>query len=40
MDSEFDVTGVNELPRVDIAPAYAGADGLMSERWPTQGVYG
>ena len=29
VDSEFDVTGVDELPRVDIAYAYAGADGLV-----------
>ena len=28
-DSEFDVAGLEELPRVDIAYAYAGADGVV-----------
>jgi L-asparaginase len=26
-DTEFNVSGIAELPRVDIVPAYAGADG-------------
>ncbi|SUZ66018.1 uncharacterized protein METZ01_LOCUS18872 [marine metagenome] len=29
VDSEFDAEGLHQLPRVDIAPAYAGADGLV-----------
>ena len=40
MDSEFDVTDVNELPRVDIAPAYAGADGLIVRALANAGVDG
>ncbi len=28
-DSEFDLSGIDELPRVDIAYAYAGADGVV-----------
>jgi len=40
VDSEFDVTGVEELPRVDIAYAYAGADGLVVNALADAGVAG
>jgi L-asparaginase len=30
-DTEFDVSGIKELPRVDIVPAYAGADATLVE---------
>ena len=39
-DSEFDVTEVVELPRVDIAYAYAGADGLVVKALAEAGVDG
>ncbi len=40
IDSEFDVEGVDRLPRVDIALAYAGADGLMIKALAQSGVDG
>ena len=39
-DSEFDITDVAELPRVDIAYAYAGADGLVVNALAEAGVAG
>ncbi|NQW21846.1 MAG: asparaginase [SAR202 cluster bacterium] len=39
-DSEFDVEGIEQLPRVDIAPAYAGADGLVIRALANAGVDG
>lgn len=30
-NTEFDVTGISELPRVDIVPSYAGADEVLIE---------
>ena len=40
IDSEFDVEGVDRLPRVDIALAYAGADGLMIKALAQAGLDG
>ena len=40
IDSEFDVEGVDRLPRVDIALSYAGADGLMIKTLAQAGVEG
>ena len=40
IDSEFDVEGVDRLPRVEIALAYAGADGLMIKAMAQSGVDG
>lgn len=40
VDSEFDVDGLDQLPRVDIAPAYAGADGLVIKALAQAGVDG
>ena len=40
IDSEFDVAGVDQLPRVDIASAYAGADGLVIRALAQAGVDG
>ncbi len=40
IDSEFDVEGVDRLPRVDIALAYAGADGLVVKALAQAGVDG
>ena len=40
VDSEFDIEGVDRLPRVDIAPAYAGADGLVIKALVQAGVDG
>jgi L-asparaginase len=39
-ESEFDVTDLDKLPRVDIAPAYAGADGLLVDALANAGVSG
>ena len=39
-ESEFDVTDLEELPRVDIAYAYAGADGLVINALADAGVKG
>ncbi len=39
-DSEFDITDLAELPRVDIAYAYAGADGLVVNALATGGAAG
>ena len=39
-DSEFDVKRIDQLPRVDIAPAYAGADGLVIRALAPGGVDG
>lgn len=39
-DSEFDVAGVEELPRVDIAYAYAGADGTVVDALARAGAAG
>ena len=39
-NSEFDVAGLTELPRVDIALAYGGADGLVVEAISNAGVPG
>ena len=40
VDSEFDVEGVDRLPRGDIALAYAGADGLVIKALAQMGVDG
>ena len=40
VNSEFDVEGVDRLPRVDIALAYAGADGLVIKALAQMGVDG
>ena len=40
VDSEFDVESVAELPRVDIAYSYAGADGLLVNALADAGVAG
>ncbi len=40
LDTEFDVEGLEELPRVDIAYAYAGADGLVVQALADGGVAG
>jgi L-asparaginase len=37
-DTEFDVRGVTDLPRVDIALAYAGADGAAVRAFVTAGA--
>ena len=39
-DSEFDVSGVSELPQVDIAYAYAGVDGVVVDALAAAGVKG
>ncbi len=39
-DSEFDVAGIGELPRVDIAYAYAGVDGTVIDALVASGVSG
>ncbi len=39
-DTEFDVAGLAELPRVDIALAYGGADGVVVEALVNAGVPG
>ncbi|MBS0641080.1 MAG: asparaginase [Proteobacteria bacterium] len=39
-DTEFDVSGVAALPRVDIIPAYAGADATMVEAVVAAGAKG
>ena len=39
-DTEFDLEGVEELPRVDIAYSYAGADGLLVNALTDAGVPG
>ncbi len=38
--SEFDLSGINALPRVDIAYAYAGADGLVVDALAEAGAAG
>ena len=40
LDTEFDIEGLEELPRVDIAYAYAGADGLVVQALADGGVAG
>ena len=40
LDSEFDVENVSQLPRVDIAYSYAGADGLLVRALADAGVDG
>ena len=40
LDAEFDVAGLDHLPRVDIAYAYAGADGLVPKALAEAGVPG
>ena len=40
VDAEFDVEGVSQLPRVDIAYSYAGADGLLVKALADAGVAG
>ena len=40
IDTEFDIEGLDRLPRVDIAPAYAGADGLVINALAQAGVDG
>ena len=40
LDTEFDVEGLEELPKVDIAYAYAGADGLVVQALADGGVAG
>ena len=39
-DTEFDVNGVEALPRVDIVPAYAGADGTLVRACVDAGAQG
>jgi L-asparaginase len=39
-DTEFDVMGLGELPRVDIIPAYAGADAALVEAAVNAGAKG
>jgi L-asparaginase len=39
-ETEFDVAGLSELPRVDIIPAYPGADGLLVEAAVAAGARG
>jgi L-asparaginase len=39
-DTEFDVTGLDSLPRVDIAYSYAGADGTVVEALVAAGARG
>jgi L-asparaginase len=39
-DSEFDIDGITQLPRVDIVSSYAGADGLLVEVLAEHGVPG
>jgi L-asparaginase len=39
-DTEFDVSGIKELPRVDIVPAYAGADATLVEAVVSAGAKG
>lgn len=39
-DSEFDVSGMDKLPRVDIATAYAGADGIAITAFAKAGASG
>jgi L-asparaginase len=38
--SEFDVRGLGELPRVDIVPTYAGADGVAARAFVAAGARG
>ena len=40
LDAEFDIDGVTSLPRVEIAFAYAGADGLVVDALADAGVAG
>ena len=40
LDTEFDVEAITELPRVDIAYVYAGADGLVANALADAGVPG
>ena len=39
-DSEFDVRDVTELPRVDVVPTYAGADGVAARAYVAAGARG
>ena len=39
-DVEFDVSGLTDLPRVDIVPCYAGADGTAVEAYIAAGAKG
>jgi L-asparaginase len=39
-ETEFDVTGLQDLPRVDIIPAYAGADGALVQAAVAAGAKG
>jgi L-asparaginase len=39
-DSEFDVSGLSKLPRVEVVLSYAGADGLGIEAFVNAGVQG
>ena len=39
-DTEFDVRGVTELPRVDISLSYAGADGIVIDALVDAGAKG
>lgn len=39
-DTEFDLTGIDSLPRVDIVPSYAGADGAAISAFVEAGAHG
>ena len=39
-DTEFDVSGLDTLPRVDVVPAYAGADGALVRACADAGAQG
>ncbi len=39
-DTEFDVAGLKGLPRVDIVPSYAGADGTAADAFVAAGAKG
>ena len=40
LDTEFDLAGVQDLPRVDVVPSYAGADGVAVNAFIAAGAKG